>query len=110
VFIRTLPASETRELDLQYSTVLQWISSTTPALYITTDLRSDVSSVPVLLVALLQQQLFVSVAYSTVMEQLEGSRPVLPAGGPHVEGSTGAEADEQLLEQSWGPVLKVGWI
>eukprot|EP00775_Hariotina_reticulata_P005776 gene5776-6015_t len=105
-FIKSLPASQTLELDQHCQTVLQWISSTTPALYITTDLCADVSLVPALLVALLQQQLFVSVAYSTVMEQLEGHRPVLPAGAQGVAGSTGAEADEQLLEQSWGPVLK----
>jgi hypothetical protein len=48
------------------------------------------------LLFLLQQQLFASVAYSTAMEQLEGSRPVLAAGA--------SDAD---VESSWGPVAKV---
>eukprot|EP00775_Hariotina_reticulata_P012899 gene12899-13025_t len=107
-FLNTLPASGTLELDQHRHTVLQWTSSATPALYVTADLHADVSSVPVLLMALLQQQLFVSVAYSTVTEQLEGHRPILPAEGPGVAGSTGDEAGEQLVEQSWGSLLKSG--
>jgi hypothetical protein len=90
-----LPAAETRDLDLQLQHVIAWRIAT-PAVFLTYGVDSSSTLLPVQRLSLLQQQLFASVAYSTAMEQLEGSRPALPAGA--------SDAD---VTRSWGPVKEV---
>jgi hypothetical protein len=93
--VRLLPASQTRALDMQLQRITEWRIAT-PAVHLTFGIDGHAALLPVQLLSVLQQQLFASVAYSTTMEQLEGSRPVLAARD--------SSAD---VDSSWGPVFQV---
>jgi hypothetical protein len=80
---------------MQLQRITAWRIAT-PAVYLTYGIEGHAALLPVQLLSVLQQQLFASVAYSTAMEQLEGSRPVLAAGA--------SSAD---VDSSWGPVSQV---
>ncbi|WIA15314.1 hypothetical protein OEZ85_001981 [Tetradesmus obliquus] len=93
--VRLLQPAETLPLDLQLQQVTAWRMAT-PAVYLTFGIDDSVALLPVQLLSLLQQQLFAAVAYSTAMQQLEGARPLLPAGA--------SDAD---VAASWGPVKQM---
>jgi hypothetical protein len=80
---------------MQLQRIIEW-RMTTPAVYLTYGTGGHAALLPVQLLSVLQQQLFASVAYSTAMEQLEGSRPGLAAG-----------ARDTDVKSSWGPVHQV---
>lgn len=90
--MRFLPAEDTRVLDVRLAEVTAWRMAT-PAVYLTYSAVGDAAQLPVLMLSLLQQQLFASVAYSTALEQLEGSRPTAS-----IEGCS---------DHSWSPVKMV---
>uniref|UniRef100_A0A383W442 Uncharacterized protein n=1 Tax=Tetradesmus obliquus TaxID=3088 RepID=A0A383W442_TETOB len=94
--VRLLPPAETRPLDLRLQQMVAWRMAT-PAVYLTYRIGDSIALLPLQLLSLLQQQLFAAVAYSTAMQQLEGARPLLPAGA--------SDAD---VAASWGPVKQVG--
>lgn len=99
--VRLLPSGTIEPLDLQLGHIIKWASAT-PSLYYTHGLIMDAAAVPALLVSLLQHQLFASVAYSTVMEQLaERSAP----SGDSLHDLKDAYAHDN---QSWSPLIQVG--
>jgi hypothetical protein len=85
--IRLLPAAETEQLDRRAADVFTWASQA-PALYLSQGSCDDAGMIPTLLLALLQQQLFASVAYTAAM---------------HAVGSGAGAA----AEASWAPVQQV---
>jgi hypothetical protein len=91
--VRLLPAAETVALDRKLPHVVSWRIAT-PAVTFTYGVDGDAALLPVQLLSLLHQQLFASVAFSTAMEQLEGSRPTVAA-------------DDYDEVESWGPVKEV---
>lgn len=84
---------------MQADLVAMW-SSSTPGLHQMHTMSADPARVPYLLLSLLHQQLFAAVCYSTVAEQVEGKRAIIPA----VEDETQGTVTEEELLQSWGPV------
>jgi hypothetical protein len=65
--IRLLPAAVTEQLDRQLAHIVTW-ASCVPATYLTNGFIKDAGMVPTLLLSLLQQQLFASVAYSAALQ------------------------------------------
>lgn len=102
--VRLLLLEDQSQLDERAAAVAMW-SSTSPGLYQTHGMCTDPATVPYLLLSQLHHQLFAAVCYSTVCEQVEGSRPASPAAAGQA-GDDGLSADE--LRASWGPVGMVG--
>jgi hypothetical protein len=86
--IRLLPADATKQLDTQLAHLSLW-SGCVPALYLSHGYCRDAGMVPTLLLSLLHQQLFASVAYTAALQ-------VAQAGDAETSATSGWETVQQV--------------